>query len=237
MGYALPSNILRMMEQFGRFERNPQGSGEDPGAMGSLMAELAPFASTDPKGFLEALTSVVLPVGGWAVYGASRTIWEFLSVSRNSPFSHHPAYIALMNAALDFLRANGVPPMMVSRYEWDYWLDNGGTMDTWLPRQPTPSPAEAPINELLPGEVRRVAQMTSAPDSNVILVRQGENGQYAALIDAKWSDEDPRRVQNPWKSAGSLYDLYIQIGLSLQTPWYWCDRELEPYFPLPRPRI
>jgi hypothetical protein len=110
-------------------------------------------------------------------------------------------------------------------------------MDTWVPRLPIPSQEEAPIAALLPGESRRVAQLTSEPDSNVILVRRNGDGRYCALIDAKWSDEDPRRVQNEWKSAGSLYELYITIGLALQTPPHWCDSELEPYFPLPRPRI
>ncbi len=60
---------------------------------------------------------------------------------------------------------------------------------------------------------------------------------YFALIDAKWSDEDPHRDQNEWKFANSLYELYIQIGLAMQVPTYWYDRKLEPYFPLPRPSI
>ena len=63
------------------------------------------------------------------------------------------------------------------------------------------------------------------------------DGQYCALIDARRSDEDPRRVQNEWKFAASLYELSIQIGLAMQVPTYWYDSELEPYFPLPRPKI
>jgi hypothetical protein len=87
------------------------------------------------------------------------------------------------------------------------------------------------------GETRRVTQLTSDPDSNAILVRQNGNDRYCALIDAKYSDEDPRRVPNEWKFAASLYELYIQIGLAMQVPTYWYDPELEPYFPLPRPKI
>lgn len=232
---ALPNNIIGMMERFGRYEFNPQGSGDDAADIWGQMAELSPFASADPDGFLVALAGAVLPIGGWSVYGASRTIWEFLSSSTS--VHQHPSYNAIMKAAIDFLRSNGVPPMMVRGYEWNYWLDSGGTIDTWVPRRPTPPPDEAPISELRPGETRRVTQLTSVRDSNVILVRRNSDGQYCALIDAKWSDEDPRRVQNEWKSAGSLHELYIQIGLAMQIPTYWHDPELEPYFPLPQPKI
>jgi len=71
----------------------------------------------------------------------------------------------------------------------------------------------------------------------VILVQRQDDGQYCTLIDARQSDEDPRRTQREWKSAGSLHELYVEIGLSMQTPTYWYDAELEPYFPLPQPKI
>ena len=236
--HVLPGDIVRRMERFGRFEFNPQANKyNDAADIGELMAALYPFASADPDGFLVALAGAVLPVGGWAAYGASRTIWELLSPSASVSVRQHPSYNAIMNAALAFLRTSGVPPKSLRFYEWDHWLASGGTMDTWVPRLPIPSQEEAPIAALLPGESRRVAQLTSEPDSNAILVRRNGDGRYCALIDAKWSDEDPRRVQNEWKFAESLYELYIQIGLAMQVPTYWYDREREPYFPLPRPRI
>ena len=232
--HALPSDIIRMMERFGRFEFDPQESSEDDARdIGSLEPELYPFASADPDGFLVALAEAVLPVGGWAAYGAERIIRSLLGPS----VSQHPSYNAIMSASLAFLRTNGVPPMRLNDYEWGYWSANGGTIDTWLPRRPTPSQDEAPITALQPGETRRVTQLTSKRDSSAILVRRDGDGRYCALIDNKWSDEDPRRVQREWKFAESLYELYIQIGLAMQVPTYWYDRELEPYFPLPRPRI
>ncbi len=234
---ALPSDIVSMMERFGRDEFNPQANAFAAEEIGQLMGNLYSFASTDPDNFLVALAEAVLPVGGWAVYGASRTIWELLSPSASSPIRQHPSYNAIMNAAIEFLRANGVPPMRIRGYEWDYWLDSGGTIDTWVPRLPIPSQEEAPITTLQPGESRKVAQLTSALDSNIILVRRNSDGQHCAFIDARRSDEDPRRAQFDWKFAGSLNELYIQIGLALQTPPYWYDRELGPYFPLPPPRI
>lgn len=232
-GHALPRDIVPMMERFGRFEWDPEGSGESVGDVWwQLQAPLRPFATEDPEGFLVALAAAVLPVGGWAVYGASRTTFEFVS-----SLEQHPTYKTILSAAVEFLRSNGVPPMRVRGYEWAHWIASGGDNTTWLPRRPIPSLGEAPITDLRSGEVRRVVQITPQPDSNVILVQQQDDGRYCAVIDARQSDEDPRRTQREWKFAASLRELYVEIGLSMQTPTYWYDAELEPYFPLPRPRI
>jgi len=225
-----------MMERFGRFEFHQQGSADDIGNIWSqTQAPLQPFASADPDGFLVALARVVLPVGGWVVCGASRTIFNVLSPSES--VRQHPSYNTIMNASLEFLRTSGMPSIMLNGYEEAHLLASGGTLNAWATWPPTPSQEKAPIAELLPDETRRVAQLTSGPDSNVILVRQVSDGRYCALIDSQSSDKDPRRVQREWQSAGFLYELYITIGRLLLTPPYWYDRELEPYFPLPRPRI
>lgn len=232
----LPANIVSRLERFGQYEFNSQAYAFDGAELGELVAELYAFASSDPERFLVTLAQVAMPAGGWAVYGASCMLWECFS-SDAGDLAQHSAYKAIRDGAINFLRANGVPPMRVKGYEWNYWIDNGGTADTWIQRRPIPSPDEAPISKLQPGETRRVTQLTSERDSNAILVRQNSDGRYCAMVDAKQSDEDPRRAQWEWKSAETLYELYIQIGLALQVPTYWYDRELEPYFPLPRPRI
>ncbi len=233
----LPDNIVSVLERFGRYEWDWQANSMSTEELGSLMGGLYPVASADPDGFLQALAEAALPLGGWVVYGASRLIWELLSPGQGSSISQNPSYRAIMDSAIEFLRGNGVPPVRVRGYEWDYWLSKGGTNVNWLPRIRTPSREEAPISELRPSEIRRVVQITPQPDSNVILVRQKDDGQYGALIDGKYSDEDPRRTLWEWKSAASMYELYVEIGLSQQTPPYWYDKELEPYFPLPRPKI
>ncbi len=133
--YALTNDIVHMMELFGRYEFNPQENANDAADIGQLMGELYPFASTDPDGFLVALAGAVLPVDGWAVYGASRTIWELLSSSASA--HQHPSYKAIMSAALEFLRTNGVSLTMLRGYERDHWFASGGTIDSWLPRPPT----------------------------------------------------------------------------------------------------
>ena len=46
--YVLPSDIISMMERFGRYEFNPQANADNGADIGQLMAELYPFASADP---------------------------------------------------------------------------------------------------------------------------------------------------------------------------------------------
>lgn len=231
---TLPRNIVSLMERFGRFEFYPQARNENSMEIGMEWAEqVFPVAQADPEGFMKDLADAVLPVGGWAVYGASRTLWEAFGSARKS--DPNPSYNAIMSAAINFLLSNGVLP--VRGYEMDYWIRNGRTNEEWIQRRPIPSPEQAPITALRPNEVRRVTQLTAERDSSAILVRQNRDGQYCGIVETKWSDEDPRRVQNERFFAASLHELYIQIGLEMQIPTYWYDRELEPYFPLPRPKI
>lgn len=92
------------------------------------------------------------------------------------------------------------------------------------------------LTDLAPGESRIIAQLTSARDSNLLIVRCEANCRYVALIDAKWSGDDPRRVQNEWKTAATLHELYVQVGLALQVPPHKSDVELAPFL-APRPGI
>lgn len=147
---GLPDDIVSLMERFGRFEFDAQASGEDAGEVWGRWAEtLPPFASANPEGFVNALAATVLPVGGWAVYGASRTLWELFSSQES--VRQHPASLAIMDAAIAFLRANRVSPRDVRGYEWEHWLARGGTRDTWLPQELSRTP-ESPEAWVASGE-------------------------------------------------------------------------------------
>jgi hypothetical protein len=233
LGNRLPSDIADLMDRFGRYEFNPSGNLDGGDMWADTQQPLLEFASNDPSGFLSALATEVTPLGGWTAYGAGRTALNLL----NSDDRIGPSYKTVMDGDVDFLRSSGVPPMHVAGYEWERWLERGGTVDTWIPRRPIPSLEEAFISELQLGEVRRLTHLGSAPDSNFIVVKQEEGGRFCALIDAKWSSEDPTRSQSEWKSADTLYGIYIETGLMAQSGAYWHDPELEPYFPLPVPKI
>ncbi|MBK6870821.1 MAG: hypothetical protein IPJ14_09690 [Kineosporiaceae bacterium] len=228
--------LAALAARFGRHEFYGQASTEDPVQIQrETLIPLYPEAARDPNAFLERLRREVLPAGGWALYGADRLMWELIT---DKTARQSEAGLEIMDASLSFLRENGVPPQRVRPYQWEHWIGTGGTIDTWLMTRPTPTHAQAPIRELAPGELRPVARLTADPQSNVILVRLAANGEHVeAIIDAPQSDDDPRRTQWEWKSAPTLYELYVQIGLTHQVPTPWYDPDLEPYFPLPAPRI
>ncbi len=233
---SLPNNIVASMEMFGRFEFDPQGTGVgrgiDIGQIGMIEPQFCLLAQNDPAAFVTALSETVLPVGGWAVYGASRLIRSLLGFDYSDP-----AADAIRMAGLQWMRDNNVPPMRIAEVDWEFWLNNGGKDVPWLPTRPGYHPEDTPITDLAIEEARRIVQLTAEPDSNVILAyRNGEHA-YMTVIDAPYSDEDPRRSQRVGIQAETLRDLYTQLGSGLQLLPFWCDSELEAFIPYDRPRI
>ncbi|MFD5159386.1 hypothetical protein ACFWMJ_15130 [Streptomyces hawaiiensis] len=227
----LPDDVVSRMERFGRFEFDPVGA--DIGASDiwtELQAPFLPFAQSDPEGFARALADAVLPVGGFALFGAARTMWNLVG----SDFSS-PTYDAVRMAALEFFRANGVPGNRLSTDDWRFWQENRS--EPWLVGRPRPTPEEALITPLVPGELRRIAQITGAPDSNVVYVAAAQDGGFVAVVDAPTSDTDPTRGRFDWTSADTLHDLYTRIGEAFQTPVHWVADELCPFIPLTSSRF
>jgi hypothetical protein len=84
----LPADIVPMMEKFGRYEYDPQGSGIDSSDLyQNCVIPLYPMAQDDPAGFVEALGDAVLPVGGWSAYGAERAVAEPIGLDFATPAS------------------------------------------------------------------------------------------------------------------------------------------------------
>jgi hypothetical protein len=228
---GLPRDVVSRMERFGRFEFDPAGSGIDAGEVWTeLQAPLMEFARTDPERFTTELVRAVLPAGGWALYGASRSIWNLLG----SDF-HHPAYDSVRAAALEFFRANGVPNNRLSANDWQFWNRIRKDDEPWLVGRPRPAPESASIPPLGAGEVREVARITDDRNSNVVYVRALEDGGFIAVVEGRESDTDPSRRRFDWFGAPTLYDLYVRIGEAFQVPTHWVAAELEPFIPLPRP--
>jgi hypothetical protein len=232
-GSRLPPNIVKMLEEYGHFAWDPPGSGIDGGYVWStLQSPLVPFSQSDRAGFLSALANAVLPVGGWPAFGAERMMIDLVGGDVDDP-----NYDSIMTTSLDFLRERGVPNSRLTGYEWQFWQKHEGSTEPWQRGLPAPSVEEATISELQPTELRKVAQLTAEPDSNLIFVRGTDNGGYVSVIDSIYSHEDPRRCQSDWLVSETLHELYQRIGESFQTPTFWYDAELGPYFPLGPPTI
>jgi hypothetical protein len=203
-----------------------------PSAGADFVVPMYHRCHADPDGFLDTLADLAEERGGWTAYGAERLMVDVAVVGGNVKI---PFYDRIMTTSLSFLRASGVPPKMVTGYEWRHWLDSGGTTENWIPRRPTPTATAARISGLGVGETRRLAQLSARAKSSVLLVKHDEPDRFCWLTDAPQSDDDPTRVQWVQLTGGSLHEIYVRIGLYLQIPPYWHDRELEPYFPLPEP--
>ncbi|MFF0204854.1 hypothetical protein [Streptomyces sp. NPDC005017] len=227
----LPADVVARMERFGRFEFDPVGTDIDASDVwAELQAPFLPFAQSDPEGFARALADAVLPAGGFALFGAARTVWNLVGSDFGSP-----AYDAVRMAALEFFRANGVPSGRLSADDWRFWQENRS--EPWLLGRPRPAPGEARIAPLAPDELRRIARITGAPDSNVVYAAATPDGRFVAVVDAPTSDTDPTRGRFGWVTADTLYDLYIRIGEAFQTPVHWVAEELLPFVPLPPSRF
>src|SRR3954470_11758054 len=82
----LPGNVVPRMERFGRFEFDPLNSDLDATVVWSeLQAPFLDFAQAEPDRFTSALVAEVLPAGGFALYGAARTVWNLLGSDFRPP--------------------------------------------------------------------------------------------------------------------------------------------------------
>jgi hypothetical protein len=115
---VVPADIARRMDYYGRCEFSPQQSGADSAAkINELVYQpLYPVASADPDTFISQLASAVLPVGGWAVYGGERCVRDLINAQ-----TRHPDFVAMIDAAMAFLRSQGYGLEHVAPYELEVW--------------------------------------------------------------------------------------------------------------------
>ena len=230
-GGSLPSDIVQMMERYGRHEIDVMDSDDDGYAVFQATQQpLLAAAGTDPAGFIRALANACVPVAGWAVYGADRTVVNLVG---SSPPGDD--WLRILDGSIEFLRANYVPPIRVPPYAWKRFVDSGGTANSWLSLREAPDREATCITALSDGEVRRLVKLGPTPDANLVVLRR-DGDQFVALIDARQSDDDPSRSRREWKRGTDLYDLYLDVAWSCQV-WDWADPEIELFFPAPRALI
>lgn len=116
----LPADIARRMVIYGKFEFAPQQSGPDAARhLNELIyGPLYPIASANPDGFITASAAAVLPSGAWAVYGGQRCVRDLVT-ARTS----HPDYVAMVDAAMQFLRSQGYGLMYVAPVDLEVWRE------------------------------------------------------------------------------------------------------------------
>ncbi|MFJ3755426.1 hypothetical protein [Streptomyces sp. NPDC090080] len=116
---GMPPETPLRMEILGRHTADISGSTLDTSYIWSVC--LQPYLSVSP----EELAAVVLPVGGWTVYGASRCLRELDMHDENGS-----AYGAIWDAGLEFYRSTGVSTAHLSFNDHQRWILRHGP-DSW----------------------------------------------------------------------------------------------------------
>jgi hypothetical protein len=226
---ALPPNVVAELVRYGQARWNGEVTVFDSTPFDELLAGMTP---DQLRRWVSELGLAVVSAGGWAVLGA-----QYLVMPRDHQLQDLPAYQAIMDAALDFQRASGVWESTLAPTERVYWQMQRGD-EPWLPRREPPSREASRITPLPVGQERKITVMNKFADSNEVYVSHPDPGTYVAIVEAPVErGSDRGRVRNEAGSAGSLYDLYLQISQEMGLSNHWTDPEFDLFLPFPAPRI
>lgn len=85
-GPKVPRDLVARMGRLGRHEIDPMRSLDDgPAIWAETQQPLLELSQTDPAGLIHALAAACLPVGGWTVYGAERTVENLIRTDSSDP--------------------------------------------------------------------------------------------------------------------------------------------------------
>lgn len=187
--------------------------------------------------FVCELISAASASPSWLAVGAERAL---LSATTLDPAD--PAAAPLLDAAVRHLRARVIPPGMVTGYEWEHWLiiradlEAQGEPAAWAVRAGEPERGTVQLIPPARDETRHIVTMDHGPHSNTLLVlRDGD--EYALLIEAPWSVDDPTRSRREDARSSDLWDIYLAASRALQTPPAWTADDFAPFDGMPRPNL
>lgn len=213
---TVPQSIAAAMTEYG------QQRLRDTDAPGPFHKELESLTEDDQKAWVEALSQVIIPFGGVAAYGASTLVQLCL----NNPVELD-AYCRLLDAALDYLRAEGVPEIELTGNERSYWHRTHPD-EVWL--EPVAArPAESSLTPLAIGQERKLSVADASSDSKAIYVSHPAESRYVWILDMPGKDGSGR-IREERGHASSLGEIYAELGENLP-PSHWVDPELAQFLP------
>lgn len=116
---SLPTEPLDRLITLGRFHLDTHTSGITIDVWTECVVPFRPAADDDPEGLLADLRALVArDPGGFATYGASRLAGELLGFECRSANA-----LALLDEAIAFKRARGLPSAALTGYEWKRWCE------------------------------------------------------------------------------------------------------------------
>ncbi|ODU06302.1 MAG: hypothetical protein ABS81_05085 [Pseudonocardia sp. SCN 72-86] len=105
------------MAEFGHFEFSPMDSMLDGSYVWQhLQAPYLEAKNSDEEKFIIDIAAVAVQAGGWAAYGAHRTVASLVG-----PGTDHPDYIRTVMTALYFLRDEGYGSDRLNDFEQAIW--------------------------------------------------------------------------------------------------------------------
>ncbi len=220
----LPADIVSIMERSGRHKIAPHSSGEpsplEPSWKPIVPTDFEMQARANPQPYVDALAEIIVPVGGWAVYGAAEFALDIM---------HHeldnPSYRALFVGGLEARRQAQVPWVMLNSFDHVFWQE-AHPDEPWLPERQPPAREGASITPLEVGQERRVAQVAPDDHSRLIFATRPASDQYVMVIEHP--QDDGSRTRGVMYEAGTLYDAYMGLG-EKAIAHFWNDPEFEPF--------
>lgn len=116
---ALPEQTARRMEIRAYDSIHAPASGLDTDLVWAISGEpFIEFWQRDPAQFVNKMASEIFDRGGWALVGAERCIWDFL----DRDAFNYPNFVALLDAALEYMHTQGLGFYHFTGYESDRWF-------------------------------------------------------------------------------------------------------------------
>jgi|SRR5664279_67506 len=220
----LPSNIVSIMERSGRHKIAPHSSGEpdplDPGWEPIIPYDVEQRARKEPEAYVRALAEVIVPVGGWAVYGAAELALDVMNHDLDNP-----SYRSLFVGGLEVRRKAEVPWVMLNSFDQVYRRE-AHPDEPWLPERHPPSRANAKITPLEVYAERRVAQVSPRDDSKMMFIARPEADRYVMVLETP--KDDGGRLRGEMYAGSTQYDVYATVGERV-IAHFWNDPEFAPF--------
>jgi hypothetical protein len=183
--------------------------------------------------FLDELQEAAAAGGSWAQVGALCVGQNFVATETRSD----PAFLAIVDPALEFLRTDGVAYTALPPWTVEYWRarhGDGGIHPAGWPSAlediGTPShEGNVPLVDLRIGESRKLAQAPAAP-ANMIYAERRKDG-IAAIFEGPGDDGHLRRWDWEGVTAPDYKSFLRELGERLVTQSCWAHDDLVPYFP------
>jgi hypothetical protein len=119
-----PRDMLHRLDVLGRFEFDPQRSGIGDSSMiwRDCQAPFLDDLTNDRDRFLADLRALVAgDITGFIAYGASQLVTNLIGYEYRTDDA-----LALLDGAIAFKRARGLPRSRYNDYEWRRWMETGG---------------------------------------------------------------------------------------------------------------